>query len=434
MTDGQADKASADGVFNSKFTNFEVLELSTLATTSTINLAGINSVSQVRAGATGGTVTLNNLASGGTFTLTGNSTAATIGVTNAAFNTDVLNIGLAKTAAGIVAYGAITAADVETVNIASADAVSGGSTAAVDTLTLTAGSATKIVVTGNNGLFLTNGNEAVTTFDASGVVANGTADTAALLAVTFVSAKTSGSVSITGGAGNDTLTGVGAVDTIIGGAGADIIGGGAGADVLTGGEGADVITGGAGNDTIDLTETTAAIDAVVFALTATNGIDTITGFAAGTGTTGIDVATLVNLATTAVTSATTAVFATTASTLALTSGATPFVLDSSTATNDIIEIATTLSAFGNLAAPGVVDGTELLKALSSTNVAANSFTTSTAGDDFYLVAYQGGNAYLYQVNDGGFDTSVVAAEIALVGVFNGIAAGAFVTGDFTVGV
>lgn len=74
--------------------------------------------------------------------------------------------------------------------------------------------------------------------------------------------------SVTGGTG---------VDYINGGAGNDTISGGASADVLTGGEGADSITGGAGADSIVLTETTAAVDKVVFTAAGDYG-DTITGF------------------------------------------------------------------------------------------------------------------------------------------------------------
>ena len=53
---------------------------------------------------------------------------------------------------------------------------------------------------------------------------------------------------------------------------------------MTGGEGADTITGGLGNDNINLAETVAAADRVVFANTAANnGVDAITGFTTGTG-------------------------------------------------------------------------------------------------------------------------------------------------------
>jgi Ca2+-binding RTX toxin-like protein len=79
------------------------------------------------------------------------------------------------------------------------------------------------------------------------------------------------------------VSGTGGVDTIVGGANADIIRGlagadaqlegVAGADTIIGGEGADVIVGGAGLDTIDLTETTAATDAVHLGRTVLGGTD-----------------------------------------------------------------------------------------------------------------------------------------------------------------
>jgi hypothetical protein len=93
---------------------------------------------------------------------------------------------------------------------------------------------------------------------------------------------TNSALTLTGSALADTLNGSAGADTIVGGAGTDSIVGGAGNDSITGGEGADTITGGAGNDTIVLTETTAAIDTVIFDAVATNGVDTITGFAKAT--------------------------------------------------------------------------------------------------------------------------------------------------------
>jgi S-layer protein len=426
--------------FNTAFTGFETATLGAVAadTATAVNLAAINSVTTVNTGGNTDVLTLNGFAANGTINLTaarGDADSDIVAViTNAALTTDVVNVRLTNTTAAPITYGIVTAANVETINIASADAVAAGSAAAINVLTLVATSATSVVVTGNNGLNLTNaGNVAVRTFDASGVVGNGTAavDTAANLAVTFLSATTTGAVSITGGAGNDTLTGVGANDTITGGAGADIIGGAAGTDVLTGGEGADVITGGAGNDTINLTETTAAIDTIVFEDRATNGIDTITGFAAGAG---IDVARLLEASSTIGAGAGTGAEFDAVS-VALTAGAAAYVIGAgagalTTATAGIIEITTTLGAFGNLGLTGVVDGTELLKALSSTNVAATQLTAAGADNDFHLVAYQNGNAYLYQVvNDA--NVNVTAAEIHLIGVFNGITAGAFATGDFT---
>jgi S-layer protein len=424
MTSAEAAVADNDSTFNTKFTGFEVLSLSdALGAGTTLDLAGINNVSKVilaLGGAHATTSVLSNLADKGTVEMTGaNAANVTVNVTNALFNpADTLNLTLKN--AAITAYGTVTAAGIETLNIALPDATATGGAAVIHTGTaITAAAATKIVLTGNNGLATAyTGSGAVTEFDASGVVANGTADTAANLAVTYVSVNTTAAnaVTIKGGAGNDTLTGVGNVDTI------------------TGGEGADTITGAAGNDVIILTETTAAADTVVFATSAgsANGVDTITGFAAGTGA---DLAKLVAAATTnaAQASAGIADFEVTTNTT-LTNGAAAFALTgANSTTGDIVEINATLSANGNLGAAGVTNGTELLKALSSTTTAASEITATTAADAFYIVAYQSGNAYLYQViDDAGANVNVVAAEINLVGVFNGVAAGAFASGDFTV--
>jgi S-layer protein len=423
MTVTEADAVDGDSTFNTTFKNFEVLSIEAAGAGATIDLAGINGVKKVtNAGGATGVQTFNNMASGGTFTLTGavgGGGSYVVGVTNAALaTTDSLNIGLTNSTADVVAFGSVTAANVETINISTNDTGTRFSTAAtIDTVTLVATAATKVVVSGNNGLNITNtGNVAITEFDASGVVANDALDTAANLGVTFVSAHgdATKAVTIKGGAGNDTLTGA------------------ANADTITGGEGADTITGGAGNDTIILTETTAARDVVVFNAVATNGVDTIKGFQAGNTTTS-DKVMLVAAATTnaALATANVADFGASTNTT-LTAGAAAFALTgANTATDDIIEINATLSSYGNLGLTGATSGAELLKALSSTDSAATSITANNADDDFYLVAYQNGNAYLYQVvNDA--NTAVIASEITLVGTFEGVAQGAFVAGDFLI--
>lgn len=423
MSLGDADTVDGNSTFNTTFTGFEILSIQAAGAGATIDLAGINGVSKVtNAGGATGLQTFNNMASGGTFTLTGavgGGGSYAVGVTNAALaTTDSLNIGLTNSTADVVAFGSVTAANVETINISTNDTGTRFSTAAtIDTVTLVAAAATKVVVSGNNGLNITNaGNAAITEFDASGVVGNDALDTAANLGVTFVSAHgdATKAVTIKGGAGNDTLTGA------------------ANADTITGGEGADTITGGAGNDTIILTETTAARDVVVFNAVATNGVDTIKGFQAGNTTTS-DKVMLVAAATTNANLATANVADFGASTnTTLTAGAAAFALTgANTATDDIIEINATLSSYGNLGLTGATSGAELLKALSSTDSAATSITADNVDNDFYLVAYQNGNAYLYQVvNDA--NTAVIASEITLVGTFEGVAQGAFVAGDFLI--
>ncbi|MFT4862957.1 MAG: S-layer protein, partial [Pseudohongiellaceae bacterium] len=420
LTGAQADAADATSTFNSKFTNFEVLSLATGAT-ETLDMVGLGNVSLVTTiGANG--LTLSNFVTSGTFTLTGPSTKATVVVRDAAFNaTDTLNVTLSNSSADTDIFGEVVAANVETINISMVDAGTGTSVpATIDTATLTAVNATKVVVSGNNGLTLANTTSVnVLSFDASGVVADsGAFDTAANLAVTYVSAATSTTkaVTIVGGAGDDVLTGNTAVVHS--------------SSSITGGEGKDKITGSKGVDTINLAETTAAADTVIFAVTANNGIDTIAGFAAGSGA---DIAQVVAASTTAgTTGGNTAVFGTSTNTT-LTTGAQAFALTgASTNTDDVIEINATLSSFGDLGKAGVVDGAELLKALSANNTAAASITSAGNDEDAYLVAYQNGNAYLYEVANGGTNTAIVAAEIFLVGVFTGVAQGAFVSGDFTV--
>jgi len=251
MTSALAAVADNDAVFNTKFTNFEVLELSdALGAATTLDLAGINGVSSVvlaAGGADAATSVISNLATNGTVTLKADSVGVVVNVANAVFNAaDVLNLNLSKST--VLAAGTVTAAGVETINITAADAVTTAVTSAavVHTLTLVATGATTVNVSGNNGLNITNtGNTKITKFDASGIVANSTAtviDTPANLGVTFASANAtaSASVSITGSVGNDTLTGNAAADTI---------NGGAGTDTITGGTGSDILTGGAGNDT-----------------------------------------------------------------------------------------------------------------------------------------------------------------------------------------
>jgi S-layer protein len=260
---------------------------------------------------------INALASGSTVTLLDPSTSVTANISNGLVSAgDVLNVVLSNDTANTNAFGTVTSAGTETVNITMTDAGTANNVVAtVDTATLVATSATTINVTGNNGLTLTTaGNTAVTTFDASGVVADTTtSDSAALLAVTYASANVTAtaSVSITGGAGNDVLTGAAAKDTIVGGAGNDQITGGTGIDTLTGGAGADtfVFAGGdsaasghdvitdytaaaTGGDTLNMSgavdiaedETASAGVAVGVTITVDDGILTL----GGTGASAID--------------------------------------------------------------------------------------------------------------------------------------------------
>ena len=256
MTNAQAAVADNNSTFNTKFTGFETLQISDAMTEDALDLDGINGATKVILAAGATTSTIGQLVSGGTvqFNTTDSTGTTTINVKSALTSaTDVLNLVISNTG-DVYAAATILAANVETVNIAAADSASAGSAAAINTMILEATSATSVVVTGNNGLALTNtGNVAITNFDASAVVGNSTAastfvaattDSPANLGVTFTSANvtTTAAVTIKGGAGDDALTGVAAIDTITGGAGIDTIQGGAGADVLDGGVGIDIVS------------------------------------------------------------------------------------------------------------------------------------------------------------------------------------------------
>jgi S-layer protein len=316
MTAANAETASnttGATAFEGTISNFEKLSIGALAadTSETINLAGLDDINYVvSAGITDGAadgsdaiLTLNNMVSGGTLEFTGGvgttdaDDATVVAISGAAVGTsDVFNLHInTGTSSGVLAVDTVTVANVETINISTQD----GQTATTDvaatimTATLVATSATAVTVTGNNGLNLTNtGNTAITSFDASGVVADKSTDTAANLAVTFVSDNVTTAVSITGGAGNDTLTadsastkantisGGAGDDGITGGAGADVLSGGAGADTITGNAGADTMTGGAGNDSFVVG--VSASSAVRDVITDATAGDTIT-LAAGLG-------------------------------------------------------------------------------------------------------------------------------------------------------
>lgn len=253
----------------------------------TSTITGTVAVAETTAGVaavTGASLTLTNMANNGTIELTAAGAGATVTMKDATGTADALNVVFSNSTAGSVSFGTVTAADVETINIKTNDAGTAGNTVAtVDVATLAATSAKSVVVTGNNGLNLTNtGNVKITSFDASGIVADKAEDTAANLAVTFTSANTTATdtVSIKGGAGNDVLTGNAGKDTIDGGAGNDQLGGAAGDDVLIGGAGDDQLTGGAGNDTLT---GGAGKDTFIMTTVSTSGVsyDTITDLAAG---------------------------------------------------------------------------------------------------------------------------------------------------------
>jgi hypothetical protein len=241
-----------------------------------------------------------------------------------------------------------------------------------------------------------------------------------------------GADSITGGSAADSLTGGASADTIDGGLGADNLLGGTGNDSITAGEGADAVTPGQGADAVILTETTAAIDNVILELAAVNGVDTITGFASGTA--GVDTVTFQTANTTVATGAGAAVFETITPTQ-VTAATYNLVAANTLATNavDVYEFIGANEANGDLSLS--TTGSELLKLLGTADSAATSITVDNDTNAFFIIAYDNGNAYLYNAVDSATaGVLTLAADITLVAVFSGVTTGNFVTGDIlTVG-
>ncbi len=150
-------------------------------------------------------------------------------------NADVLNIELKNSD-----LGTLTATNYETVNLTSS--VGAGAGTVTNTVTtLTNSAASKIVITGDTNLTITNA-----------LAAQGTVDASALT-------------------GKLTVTGSGAADTLIGGTNNDM---------LTGGNGVDTFTGNAGDDKfVVITAAANDVDTTLGAIT-----DIVTDFTTGTNT------------------------------------------------------------------------------------------------------------------------------------------------------
>ena len=379
-------------------------------------MVGLGGVSSVTLGAGSNAGTIGNLKTGGTVTVQAdNAGALAINVRDAAFNAaDTVNLVLSKQ--GVLAGNTVTIANVETVAISAPDATAAGGAAAIHTLTLTAAAATTVTVSGNNGLNVTaTGSTAIKTFDASGVVANSSTDTAANLAVTYSSLNTTASavVTIKGGAGNDTLTGNAGLDHITGNGGADTIDGGAGIDTLTGGAGADIFV------IQDATPVAAERD-------------TITDFTAGTGG---DKLRLHNGATTVGTAAAAAPVVTDDTSTAGTGGVAYALTGATTAAADVVVLQKGASLTSGVSGGDLslsTNGSELLKALTSGDAADtySGITAAGANDKCYLLAYQGGKAYLYFASDANGDSAIVASEIALIATLDGVGADALTAANW----
>ena len=212
-----------------------------------LDVTRIDEVSTIQLGTLGTSAALTGLAATNSIVFTATTgNALTLGLATATGTSDVLNLNMDSDAG--LNVNTITANSIERINITSDRASSSAAdTADQNTMALVSDTAKEIFVTGKDGLSLTSSSAtAVTLFDASGVVAEDTNDTAANMAVVFTSANASGSavVTIKGGAGNDVLQGR---------AGSDVITGGAGTDQITYTGGNDTLSGDAGVDTFVIT-------------------------------------------------------------------------------------------------------------------------------------------------------------------------------------
>jgi hypothetical protein len=311
-------------------------------------------------------------------------------------------------------------------------------TAANATVDMSTGTGDKLVVNGNHSAdgVITNyeilqigGNTTLSeaqidndsSFEIQGgnhviTVTGAAATTIDLSTVSFEAGNTT-SFAINAGATSSTITGSDGVDVITGGNGVDTISGGKGADTLNGGAGIDSLTGGDGADTFVIANAVLNRDVV------NTYVEDSDFIALSAGETTVATAAN-NLPVLDV------------NTVAAGGGGGAYAATGApTNASDVIILSTaaltTGTNGGDLSA--ATDGTELLKALTD-NTAADAYTgltTTAEGDDFYAVAYQGGNAYIYLVNEGGGTLLAVAADIKLVATLTGVAANALDVNDFS---
>ena len=256
--------------------------------------------------------------------------------------------------------------------------------------------------------------------------------------------------------GASSVVTLGAAGTVVGSTGADTITGSAGNDTLSngGGAGADSISGGGGVDTYNITGTGNAT------VVGWAGIDTLVATGTGgvrfTGAGDLDVVTF-NAANGAVDRV---VFADAAATPGIVALADRDAITGFNATNDIIVLDTVQTTVGTAAgAPPVIQAVAasgaLLLASATADITVLNFdiggvTSVLAGvtngsallanlggaltaaantDDGYILAYDNGNAFLYAFTNP-TAAGVVAAEIRLIGTFNGVATGALGIANF----
>ena len=224
-----------------------------------------------------------------------------------------------------------------------------------------------------------------------------------------------------GGNSGDTLNGRGGNDTLTAQSGAsDSLSGGAGADTLVGSSAGDTLVGGDGNDTIEIAAGNSSADTLDFSAVASNGTDTISGFAATGGSS--DTANVKAADTTASSAG-----AGTTNTTAASSGSTTF----DTSTNDVLGITT--EAGSTIDANS--DGSVVLETIDSDNDTADGgeLAVKSDGEQGFVIVEDGNNTGLFHVNDtGDSDTGDIQTdEIELVGLFDDFSSASNLIDDIT---
>jgi len=268
---------------NTHITGFETLGLGALAGGgNTFDATGFSHLSI--ASGLAGAVTFGNVAAGADLSITGAAGAAvTYSLANATGASDAVTLKLSAAAA--VANN-VTAAGIETVNVAVTDTnTTAGHAAFSESLTLSAAAATKVVVTGNGTMGVTlldTTDTALTSVDASGLTVSGTGaansgfvwTTGALAAAATIKGSVNGgdaidghsathALTITVNGGTNSVIGSGSADTITAGNGTNTIAAGAGNDIISVGSGQNSITGGSGADLITLAAHAGKVDTIV---------------------------------------------------------------------------------------------------------------------------------------------------------------------------
>lgn len=194
-------------------TNFEILQL--IGGNGTVDLDNFGDIDHVAVGALGGTLTLNNMGNGGLLEyVAAPSQNVTVSVKGAdTGKTDVLNVTIADDEE--VTAGTLTVANVETINITADDTDLGEDGPVEHTMTLTAGAATAVNISGDAELSLTlTGSDKITKIDASSNTGGLTVNLA------NINNAANAFVTLTGSSADDSIT-MGIGNVITGGEGKD---------------------------------------------------------------------------------------------------------------------------------------------------------------------------------------------------------------------